>query len=545
MRNKSKPSSSPQSALYYGDNLDVLRRHVADESVDLVYLDPPFNSAQNYNVLFAEKEGNRAAAQIQAFEDTWHWDATAASLYHEVVESGGKVSEILQAFRLFLGHNDMLAYLTMMAPRLMELHRVLKTSGSLYLHCDTTASHYLKLLLDAVFGATNFRNEIIWKRTTAHSDARKGFSHVTDTILYYAKSERTVWHPQYKPHKESYLESHYKRVDGQGRRYRLDNIIRSASMGLRPNLTYEYKGFTPPFGWRVVLPRLRELDELQRLAWSKNGTPYLVRYLDEQKGEIVDNLWDDITPLNSQAAERLGYPTQKPEALLERIIQASSKEGDVVLDPFCGCGTAVATAHRLGRSWIGIDVTHLAIGLIRQRLQDSFGDAAQYDVIGEPVTLDDARDLAASDKFQFQAWALGLVGARPEQVKKGADKGIDGRLFFHADEQGKTWQIVISVKGGRLKADDVRALDGVRNREKAAIGVLITFEEPTRKMRADAASMGMFDAGWGSYPCIQILTVEDLLNGARIKYPSLTEGNRTLKRAPKASTRPTAQPDLF
>lgn len=305
--------------LYYGDNLDVLRRHIDDESVDLVYLDPPFNSNASYNVLFAEKDGTQAASQIKAFEDTWKWDEEAARAFEEVVEAGGKVSQAMQAFRTFIGESDMMAYLAMMAPRLIELRRVLKPTGSLYLHCDPTASHYLKMLLDAVFGAQAFRNEIIWKRTSSHNDARK-FADIHDCILYYAKASGTTWNPQHVSHGENYLKTHYNRQTADGRVYRLDNIIRSASMGPRPNLAYEYKGFTPPWGWRVVREKLEALDKDGRLEWAKGRkgpAPYLVRFLDEQSGAAMPSLWDDIPPINSQAAERLGYPTQKPEALLE------------------------------------------------------------------------------------------------------------------------------------------------------------------------------------------------------------------------------------
>jgi hypothetical protein len=293
---------------------------------------------------------------------------------------------------------------------------------------------------------------------------------------------------------------------------------------------------------------MQELDAQGRLEFPKkpDGRIQLRRYLDERKGMPVSNVWDDIRPINAMAQERLGYPTQKPEALLERILLATSNAGDVVLDPFCGCGTTVASAQRLGRQWIGIDITHLAIGLIRQRIRDSYGAAATYQIVGEPVTLADAEQLAAEDKFQFQAWALGLVGARPAQVKKGADKGIDGRLYFHGGAgDTKTEQIILSVKGGKLKADDVRALDGVRNREKAAIGVLLSFEEPSRKMRTDAAALGMFDTPWGSYPRIQLLTVGELLEGKQILYPHVTEGNKTHKRAPKAKAAKSAAPSLF
>ena len=382
-------------------------------------------SNQTYNVLFAERDGTQAAAQIKAFEDTWRWDEAAARAYQEVVEAGGQVSQAMQAFRTFLGESDMLAYLAMMAPRLVELRRVLKPTGSIYLHCDPTASHYLKMLMDSVFGPRFFRNEIIWKRTSSHNDSKK-FADVHDCILYYVMSSSAVWHTQHLPHGDNYVRTHYNRTTPEGRVYRLDNIIRSASMGPRPNLTYKFKGYTPKWGWRVKREKLEALDDDSRIEWSKSGTPYLVRFLDEQSGAAMPSLWDDIPPINSQAQERLGYPTQKPEVLLERIIETSSNEGDTVLDPFCGCGTTIAAAQKRNRQWIGIDITSLATTLIKHRLRDAYGDGIDktYDVIGEPVSLPDAEALAAADPYQFQWWALDLVHARPTEQKKGADKGI-------------------------------------------------------------------------------------------------------------------------
>lgn len=527
------------NTLYYGDNLDILRRHVANESVDLVYLDPPFNSNADYNVLFAEHDGTPAHAQFKAFEDTWRWDTEAAANFQDAVQNGGdRVASVMNAFRTFLGASDMLAYLSNMAPRLVELHRVLKPTGSIYLHCDPTASHYLKLLMDAVFGAAFFRNEIVWKRTSSHNDARK-FADISDCILYYAKSRDCTWNPQHVPHSEKYLKTHYSRTDKHGRHYRLDNIIRSASMGERPNLAYEYKGFTPKWGWRVVRKKLEALDRQGRVTWSKSGTPYLVRYLDEMKGAAMPSLWDDIPPINSQAQERLGYPTQKPEALLDRILMASSNEGDVVLDPFCGCGTTIASAQRLARNWIGIDITHLAINLIKVRLLDAFGPkiVLTYEVVGEPTSTPDAKQLAEDDPFQFQCWALGLVGARPVQVKKGADKGIDGRLYFHdGAETDPVKQVILSVKGGeKVNVKDVRDLVGVITREKAAIGVLIAMMPPTKPMTQEAASAGFYESpGRSRHPKIQILTIDELLNGTRIDMPAWQDV-RTFKRAKKQS----------
>jgi len=442
-----------------------------------------------------------------------------------------------------LGDTDMLAYLAMMAPRLVELRRVLKPAGSIYLHCDSTASHYLKMLMDAVFGPANFRNEIIWQRTSSHNDSRK-WAQVSDTLLFYAGNGFT-WNASYLAHDPEYLEKFYRFNDERGR-YRLHEIIRTASMGPRPNLAYEYKGYTPEWGWRMIRPKVEALDREGRLTWSSSGRPYLKRYLSEQEGTPISSIVTDIPPLSHAASERLGYPTQKPEALLERIITASSNEGDVVLDPFCGCGTTIAAAHKLKRNWIGIDITHLAIGLIRHRLHDSYGESIEaiYQVIGEPVSVQDAEVLAASDPYQFQWWALGLVGARPAEGKKGADQGIDGRIYFHEGD-GTTRQVILSVKAGKLHAPYVRDLRGVVDREKAAIGVLLTLETPTKAMRTEAASTGFYASPWGTHPKLQILTVGDLLDGKRLDMPPIRQTSVTYKRAPKALSKAAEQPRIF
>jgi site-specific DNA-methyltransferase (adenine-specific) len=525
-------TSTWKNKLYYGDNLDILREHVASESVDLIYLDPPFNSNATYNVLFREKSGERSAAQITAFEDTWHWGMESEYAYQEVVkESPQKLASLLQAMRAFLGQNDMMAYLVMMAQRMVELHRVLKPTGSTYLHCDSTASHYLKLLMDAVFGPTNFRNEIIWKRTSAHSDAKR-FGQVTDTILCYSKTSERIWNPVQIQQDEAYESSFYRFEDERGR-YRLHEIIRTASMGPRPNLVYEYKGHTPPWGWRMERPKLEALDAEGRLVWSKTGRPYRKTYL--LAGRSPTNLWTDIGNVAAQAKERLGYPTQKPASLLERILQSSSNEGDLVLDPFCGCGTTIAVAERLKRRWIGIDITHLAISLMRHRLHDTFGpDLSPYEVIGDPKDLESARALAEQNRYQFEWWALGLVDARPAQDKrKGADRGVDGYINFFDDNSGKAKTVVVQVKSGHVTVSHVRDLKGVLEREKASIGVLITLEEPTRPMRGEATAAGLYAPEHFpglQFPRLQILTIRELLDGREAQYPRLAP-TATFKKA--------------
>jgi DNA modification methylase len=527
-----------QNVLYYGDNLDILREHIKDESVDLIYLDPPFNSNQDYNVLFAEHDGSRSSAQVSAFKDTWRWDQAAAKAFRDVVEVGGRVSETMQALRRILDSTDMLAYLSMMAPRLVELKRTLKATGSIYLHCDSTASHYLKLLMDAVFGPVNFRNEIIWKRKYGKAGPTNRFGRCTDSLLYYVKTDQAVLQTQYRASDPNYIRKFFRFVEPDGRKYRIDNL---ASPSPRPNLTYTYKGYKPPKkGWAISKEKMALWDKEGRLHFpsSKSGRIQRKRYLDELEGEEVQNLWDDILPISSQAAERLGYPTQKPEALLERIINASSEKGDVVLDPFCGCGTTVAVAQRLKRKWIGIDITHLAVSLMKHRLQSSFGRRVKYEVIGEPKDMAGAAELAQSNPYQFQWWALGLVGARPVEQKKGADKGVDGKLFFHDDiEGGKTKQIVLSVKSGHVAVSHLRDLRGVIDREEAEIGVLISIEEPTRAMVTEAANSGFYESSWGSHPRLQILTVSELFAGKEIDYPPSQEVNVTFKKAPKVKTK--------
>jgi site-specific DNA-methyltransferase (adenine-specific) len=531
----------PLNQLFYGDNLKVLREYIKDESVDLIYLDPPFNSRQDYNVLFAEKDGTKSSSQITAFEDTWEWNIDAEHAYQEIVESGGRVSEAMQAFRTFLGSSDMMAYLAMMAPRLVELRRVLKETGSIYLHCDATAVHYLKILMDAVFGPEKFRNEVIWKRTSAHGNASTKFAAVHDSILFYTKSEQLIWNQSFAPYSSEYIEEHFVHKDPDGRLFRRVDLRNPSH---RPNLIYDYlasngRTYKPHAnGWVISPEQMRKLDSEGRLFFpaKEDGRLRKKIYIDESPGVPVTDVWNDLPPIHASSQERLGYPTQKPEALLERIIKASSNEGDVVLDPFCGCGTAVVAAQSLNRRWIGIDVTHLSIGLIKKRLSDKFGENIRksYEVHGEPTDFASAQKLAEDDKFQFEAWALSLVGARHAgQIRRGADHGIDGKLFFHDDKSGKSKLIVISVKGGGTSVPHVRDLRGVIDREKAAIGVLITLEEPSKPMIKEAAGAGFYQSeNYGDFEKIQILTIEQLLQGKTIQHPRMME--TTFKKAPKA-----------
>ena len=503
--------------LYYGDNLDVLREHIPDGSVDLVYLDPPFNSQRSYNLLFKSPGGQQSDAQITAFEDTWHWGGQAEREYDQLLhQPNTHVAEMMRAFRAFLGENDVMAYLVMMANRLLELHRVLKSTGSLYLHCDPTASHYLKIVLDGVFGTENFQNEIKWKRTHSHGDSRRRFGNVSDTILFFSKNKAFLFNRQHLPYSKDYIDKFYRHVDPGGRRYQLVSL---RSPNPRPNLVYEYKGYTPHRnGWAVSLEVMEQLDREGRLYFpeNKDGAIREKYYLDEMPGVAASDIWTDIDPISAHAAERLGYPTQKPLALLQRIIGASSNEGDVVLDPFCGCGTAVHAAELLKRQWIGIDITHLAISLIEKRLRTAFPGIG-FEVHGTPKDYAGAVELASIDKYQFQWWACSLVNAQPYQgKKKGADRGIDGLIFFRDDDRDAK-KIVVSVKGGEnVGVAMVRDLVGVLEREQAEIGLFVTLSEPTQPMIAEAAAAGFYEARAykQKFPRIQILTVRGLLEGS-------------------------------
>jgi DNA modification methylase len=511
------------NVLYYGDNLEILRKYIPDNSVDLIYLDPPFNSKATYNVLYKEPTGKPSQAQISAFEDTWHWGLEAERALQEIAASpiaSAQVKEFMSVLPKLVGkRTDMAAYLTMMCIRLIELRRVLKDTGSLYLHCDPTASHYLKLLMDTIFSASNFRNEIVWKRTTAHADARQGsrhFGRVHDVLLRYAKSDKFIWNQQYMPYDQEYVDTYYKYVDEQGRRYWKDNLTAAKPGG---DTRYEWKGKLPPPGryWAYSKANMERLEAEGRIVYSSTGMPMYKRYLDEMLGKPVQDMWDDIRGLGGLGAnklERLGYATQKPEPLLERIIQASSNEGDIVLDPFCGCGTAIVAAQRLNRKWIGIDITYLAVGLMEWRLKNMV-PMPVYEVKGEPEDPASAVELADKDKYQFQWWAVAKVGGQPYgDKKKGADTGIDGYIYY-MDEKDKIKKAIISVKGGKnANVSMIRDLGHVIDREKSDIGVFIMLEKPTRPMIVEAAKKGFYHSPLGrDYPRLQIITIEEIFQG--------------------------------
>jgi site-specific DNA-methyltransferase (adenine-specific) len=517
------------NTLFYGDNLPVMRKFIKDESIDLIYLDPPFNSKADYNVLFKEVTGEESTAQIQAFSDFWIWDTEARKAYEYLtIQAPNDVANLTGAFFNFLGKNAMLAYLVMMGERLLELHRVLQPTGSIYLHCDSTASHYLKLIMDAVFGVENFRNEIVWKRFNFHADARR-FGRVSDRILFYTKSGDYKFNRQYAPYKKEYIQAKFTHKDEDGRVFRLSDLNPPGGRGP----VYEFHGITRP--WRITKDKMLQLEADGRI-YSESKVPQLKRYLDELEergGAAVHEIWDDISVVNSQADERMGFQTQKPVQLLERIIKASSDEGDIILDPFCGCGTSVIAAEKLHRKWIGIDITYLSINLIKNRINDAYPNV-KFKVEGEPSDLGAARELASTEegRYQFQWWALSLIGARPvgstltkpSVGRKGADEGVDGWLRFADVSEGHVEKIAVQVKSGHVNVNHIRELRDAINRQKAAMGIFLTLEEPTSEMIKEVKATDPYKSPiWNTeYPKIQILTIEQLLKGEKPNRPPIS-----------------------
>jgi len=528
--------------LYFGDNLDILRDKIGPESIDLIYLDPPFNSKRNYNLLFRTPKGHESDAQITAFEDSWQWGDQAEREFEEILKQPNtSVAEMIRSFRQFLKtpngqDSDIMAYLVMMASRLLEMHRVLKSTGSLYLHCDPTASHYLRIILDAVFGLVNFQNEIVWKRTNAHNDPKK-YGNVHDVLFYYSKTKNYLWNPQYTPYSQKYIETEWHKLPS-GRFYKAENMTDPRNKMAQ----YDFMGTTARWRtnhdgmmklWNACQTEVPNSHGLIKLG--KDGKPILrcrIIFMDELPGVPLQSWWDDITSLRGGAIERLGYPTQKPLALLERIISASSPVGGIVCDPFCGCGTAVHAAQKLGRDWIGIDITHLAVKLIEKRMREAFPDL-KFKVEGTPRDIDGARDLAFRDKYQFQFWACALVGAQPYRGgKRGADSGIDGVIFFQ-DDVGAAKKAIVSVKGGEhVTRTMVADLKNTVDREKAQIGFFVTLVPPTQPMITEAVSAGFYESPHsGAFPKVQILTIEGLVNGTESpKYPDMSRGGLTFKK---------------
>jgi site-specific DNA-methyltransferase (adenine-specific) len=534
--------------LYFGDNLDVLREYVADDSVDLVYLDPPFNSQAHYNLLFDRQDDEDASAQAGAFKDTWTWGDEAEWSYQELMKSGGEPARFVAALRTALKDSPTMAYLSMMAIRLVELHSKLKPSGSLYLHCDPSASHYLKVILDGIFGTENFLNEVIWKRTSSHNSAKRyGPSH--DSILFYAKSDQFVWNAQYEPYDQQYIDAFFTHTDEQGRRWCRTDLTgpgtRKGDSGLpwrHFNPTERGRHWQPPSYFYdkyaaltgdnlanyELIKRLDKLDEAGLIHWPKKagGAPRGKRLLEDAKGAPLQDVWTDIRAIHNMADERIGYPTQKPLALMDRIISASTNPDAVILDPFCGCGTTIESAERSKRRWIGIDVAVHAIKVIEARL----GDLAEkthlpvsYTTEGMPRDFASAVKLAQKDKYQFQWWANYLFNPHAlREQKKGADRGVDGELFF-PNGPGRPWgRMLTSVKGGeQVGPAMVRDFARVLERERAQLGLFICLHPPTKEMTREATSVGPADVVHGYIPRLQIVAIEEWFKGKMPLLPPL------------------------
>jgi DNA modification methylase len=522
---KPKDPDFSKNLLFYGDNLDVMRKWIKDETIDLIYLDPPFNSNRTYNVLFKQKSGLDANAQITAFDDTWTWSQDDEIVYSEILAGSGRAADAIHAVRQLIGPSDMLSYLVMMTARLIEMRRVLKPNGSLYLHCDPVASHYLKVILDAIFGADKFVNEIIWKRSSAHSDGKQGSKHygrVSDTILFYSKSEDRTWNVLYQPYDDKYVDRDYKRVEKEtGRIYRLSDMSGPGGAA-KGNPFYEVMGVSRH--WRFTEDKMKQLIAEGRVVQTRPGAvPQYKRYLDEMPGVPVQNIWTDVPVINNRSKEKLGYPTQKPLALLERIIQSSSNEGDIILDPFCGCGTAVDAAQRLGRRWIGMDISYLSIDLIDTRMVDTYGPevTSTYEIVGVPRDAEGAEALFKRSPFDFERWAVSMLDGTPNEKQVG-DRGVDGRIRFPASAANDIGMIVISVKGGNLNPAMVRDLAGTVEGDNAAMGILITNQPATKGMVEAAQLSGTYahPLTGTTYPKVQLVSIAELLDGKRPKMPT-------------------------
>jgi site-specific DNA-methyltransferase (adenine-specific) len=547
-----------KNQLYYGDNLEVLRKYIKDESVDLCYIDPPFNSKRNYNQIY-NNIGTEDRAQAQAFVDTWTWDDYAKAGFGEILgNEGGRFTpqlvDLINGLHLVLKKGSLLAYLVSMALRITEIHRVLRTSGSFYLHCDPTASHYLKLVLDAIFVAQggDYKNEIVWPRTNAHNIASKYFARVQDTVFYYTKSDQYTWNPLFTDVSAQQL-----------KRYSLDPATGRLVTGQDLTMTgnkkrnFTWRGTTPPphRGWGFSEEQLEELWNKGLILTKKDGSPRLDGrkvFLDEKQGKPIGSVWNDIERIGNTSAERMGYPTQKPESLLERIISASSNEGDVILDAYCGCGTTVAVAEKMKRRWIGIDITYQSISLILRRLEGQYGLDALNNITlnGIPKDVASAEALAhkKDDRLrkEFEKWAV-LTYSNNRAVindKKGADKGIDGTAYFLVGKNENA-KVVFQVKSGKVKRDDIATLNNDRIREGAELAVFITLKPPTKAMLDEVNAAGTYHYLLMAkhYPRVQIVTIADIIDhDKRLELPMSLE---VLKKARKSTDNDPQTDEMF
>ena len=539
--------------LFYGDNLEVLRKHIKDETIDLCYIDPPFNSKRNYNQIY-NNVGKEDKAQAQAFIDTWTWDDQANQGLAEIQENylghfTSQSIDLISGFTKVLGKGSLLAYLVSMTLRVAEIHRVLKPTGSFYLHCDPTASHYLKIIIDAIFCSQggDFKNEITWKRTSGHSDSGK-YGSVHDVIFYYTKSLKITWNQVYQKYEQNYIDKYYRYQDDDGRKWMSDNLSAAGLAG--GGYQYEWNGVTKL--WRCPKTTMEKLDAAGKIYYTKNRIARIKRYLDESKGLPVQDAWNDIEALRSWHKELLGYPTQKPESLLERIIQASSNEGDIILDAYCGCGTTVAVSQKLNRQWIGIDITYQSISLILKRLEDTFGKAVleTINISGIPKDMKSAEALALKKddrtRKEFEKWAVLTYSNNRATInqKKGADKGIDGIAYFTGDKD-EPEKIILQVKSGNVKSGDIRDLQGTITLEKAELGIFITLKPPTKEMIKTAKEAGIYKSRYMSQPVdrIMIVTIQEIIEAQ--KRLDIRLSLEVLKSAEKQREVKQTQLDLF
>ncbi len=519
--------------------------------VDLIYLDPPFKSDTGYNLLYHKYTERPVPEQAEAFKDTWELDATKLNLAKSMpvfMRQYDVPDYFVEFWRMWMNalvdtNPHLLAYLTYMVQRIVVMKGILKPTGSLYLHCDPTASHYIKIMLDAIFGHNNFRNEIIWKRTGSHGGSKR-WGPIHDTIFFYTKSDKYTWNKVFQEYDPEYLKQFYRFNDERGQ-YRLVTLT---GAGTRTGDSGKpWRDVDPTESgrhWAVPMKALRAaypdkdlselstqekldlLDKAGLIYWPTRGSvPQQKRYANENPGVPLQDIITDIGPLSSQSEERLGFQTQKPTLLLDRIIQASTNPGDMVFDPFCGCGTTIYSAVKNNRRWIGCDIAILPIRLVRERLTEVYRqvEGVNFEVDGIPVSIEQAEELFNRDPIQFQHWFVERVDGFPMQ-KKVADRGIDGRVYFEVD--GDLKEVILSVKGGHLRPSDVRDLRGVMEREKAPMAALLTLREPTRAMRQEAASAGLYEYRGLSYERIQILTVRDVFEGKRSVHTPTKIGSR-------------------
>ncbi len=519
------------NTLWYGDNLTIMRDRMPSQSVDLIYLDPPFKSDQNYNLIYKTLTGKPVPEQAEAFCDTWDMDAEKAELAKRIpqmMRDTGVEDYYIHFWTLWVNaltdvQPHLLAYLIYMVERLIYMKPILKDNGSIYLHCDATASHYIKVMMDGIFGHQNFLNEIIWKRTSAHNSAKR-YGPVHDVILFYAKSDRYTWNALYQPYEDDYIDTFFDQQDADGRRWKRTDLtgagIRHGETGLPwRGIDVTAKGRH----WGNPPSELEKLDKAGRIHWpaKKGGMPRLKQYPEDLPGVALQDIWTDIRPLHNLSKERLGYPTQKPSELLRRIIESSSNRGDVVFDPFCGCGTTIYAAQETGRKWIGCDVAILAVKIIRETLAEKYRlkEGQDFEVDGIPPSVEAAAVLFERDPHQFQHWAVERVQGFPMK-KRGADRGVDGRIYFNEDRGLKS--MIVSVKGGNTGPSDVRDLIGVVSGDDTAeMGAFICLHEPTKAMQSAAAKAGMYRYQGVEYQRVQILSIREILEEKReFKTPS-------------------------